>query len=428
MLEQLKGKRIAILGFGQEGQACLSYLMRHEIKPAAVLDLAPEPAAAIPGGIKYVGGEPYLDSLNDYDFIFRSPGLPRMHPKLLAYPNQDAIYSQTKLFFDLCPGMIVSVTGTKGKTTTACLLAQIFNADGRKVWMGGNMGTPILDFVDDIKPDDVTVLELSSFQCQDLHKSPHIGVILNITQDHLDDGTFRPSSHSTHQEYVLAKANLIAHQGPGDVAVLHPALGPEFTGSVKGRKVIIDPKSAAKYRRKILGDHNLDNIAAAAAAAAAAGVTEEVIAKAVESFAGVPQRLQKVTESNGVSYYNDSASTNPDSTIAAISSFTQPIILIVGGSEKNLDFTALGRRIVTAPNVKGLVVIGQVARKILAAVKGFAGQTSAGASDMAEIIAQARSMAEPGDVILLSPGAASFGMFRNSKDRGNKFDQEAMRS
>jgi UDP-N-acetylmuramoylalanine--D-glutamate ligase len=418
MLEQLTGKKIAILGFGQEGQACLSYLTRHGIKPTAILDLAPEPGAAIPAGVNYVGGESYLDALKDYDFIFRSPGMPRMHPKLLAYPNQAAIYSQTKLFFDLCPSMIVAVTGTKGKTTTANLMAQIFTAAGKKVWMGGNMGTPLLEFVDDIKPEDVTVLELSSFQTHDLHKSPHVGVILNVTQDHLDDGT----------EYVRAKANLIAHQGSDDVAVLHPALGAEFIGSGQGRKVILDPKSAAKYKRTILGEHNLENIAAASQAALAAGVTEDVIAQAVGSFAGVPQRLQKVAETGGISYYNDSASTNPDSTIAAIASFTQPIILILGGSEKNLDFAELGRKIVSAPNVKGLVVIGQVAKKILASAKGYSGQTAAGAKNMAEIVAQARAMAEPGDVILLSPGAASFGMFKNSKDRGNQFDAEVKRT
>jgi UDP-N-acetylmuramoylalanine--D-glutamate ligase len=424
MLEKFIGKRIAILGFGKEGQATFDYLSRHGVQISAILDQAAAPKFHVPEGARYVGGESYLDGLDEFDFIFRSPGFPRTHPRLSSFPNQENIYSHMKLFLDLCPCIVVAVTGTKGKTTTAALIDHIMKCAGKRTFLGGNIGQPPLNFVDAVSADDVVVLEISSFQSQDLHRSPHIGVILNVTQDHLDDGTFRPASHASLQEYLEAKANLIKHQSPKDFAILHPALGGLFTGSGQGKKVVFDPASAASYQTRLLGSHNLENISAAVAAMQVLGQTEDVIRKGVAGFPGVAQRLQLVAEKRGVKYYNDSASTNPDSTIAAISSFSQPVILIVGGSEKGLDYTELGQKIVNSPHVRGLVLVGQVAPKILSAISGFKGEIRDGAHNMEEIVRQADSIAASGDVVLLSPAAASFDMFENSKDRGVQFDRE----
>jgi UDP-N-acetylmuramoylalanine--D-glutamate ligase len=427
-MPQFNDKKIAILGFGQEGQATFEYFGKTQIKVAAVLDAKPELSPDLKSklneaGVDYIGGENYLDHLPEYEVIFRSPGIPRLHPKLLAYPDQEAIYSVTKLFFDLCPCPIIAVTGTKGKTTTASLMTEMLKTAGKKVFLGGNIGRPPLSFLNELTSDSVVVLELSSFQTQDLHKSPKVGVILNVTQDHLDDGTFRAASHSTQDEYLRAKAQLIAHQTEDDFAVLHPALGEIFRNAGQGKKIIINPGKYKNWERQLLGEHNLENIAAAAAACSAFGIPEEFLRTGVAAFTGVAQRLQVVGQKNGVKYVNDSASTNPDSTIAALISFAENIILIVGGSEKGLDYAPLGKKILELPNVKAIIAIGQIAPRILAAIKGFNGTILTGAADMKEIMKQANSVATSGDIVLLSPAAASFGMFENSKDRGNQFNK-----
>lgn len=408
MAIDLNNKKIAILGFGVEGQAVAEYLKKKNIPLAAILDQKENPN--------------YLDNLSDYDVIFRSPGVPRNHPKLLAYPNQENIYSMTKLFFDLCPCPIISVTGTKGKTTTTSLIYEIIKASGKKTFLGGNIGKPLLEFVDDLDAESVAVVEMSSFQAQDLQKSPHVGVILNVTHDHLDDGTFRPASHTTQDEYLRAKAQMIANQGPEDFAVLHYELGEIFTKSGQGKKIIFKPEDAAGYETKLLGQHNLENISAAVHAAQAFGIPEGVIKQAVAEFKGVPQRLEVVAEKNGIKFVNDSASTNPDSTIAAIKAFDSNLVLIIGGSDKQLDYTDLCKLIIKSPHIKALVVIGQIQGLILSAVQGYKGQVLTGATNMQEIITQALSVTKPGDTILLSPAAASFGMFKHSKDRGQQFN------
>lgn len=428
MITQLTDKKIAILGFGKEGQATFDYLVNKGVKVSAVLDLnptqRPEQATRIDqSGAVYIGGEGYMDSLNEYGMIFRSPGVPRLHPKLVAYADQSKIYSHIKLFFDLCPCPIIAVTGTKGKTTTATLINQILTDTGKKVFLGGNIGEPPLNFIDKLTSDFVVVLEVSSFQSQDLHASPNIGVILNVTHDHLDDGTFRAASHVTNEEYILAKAQLIANQKSSDVAVLHPDLDDRFLKSGQGKKLIFHPLDFADWNRKLIGDHNLENIAAAVLACREFGIEENVIKNTVASFTGVAQRLQVIAEKNGIKYVNDSASTNPDATIAAVNSFENGVILIAGGSDKGLDYTEFGQAIVVAAQVKALVLIGQITPQIIDSVKGFTGKILTGAANMAEILEQANSVAEKGDVVLLSPAAASFGMFANSKDRGIQFDE-----
>ncbi len=426
MLDSLKQKKIAILGFGKEGQATFEYLKKHGVSVAAVLDKNAEQfnnAQTDLSGVTCIGGEAYLDSINEFDLLFRAPGIPRNHPKLLAYKNQDAVYSHTKLFFEICPCDVVGVTGTKGKTTTASLIYEILKRSGKSVFLGGNIGVPPLSFVDHLNSDSVAVLELSSFQTIDLHKSPHTGVILTVTSDHLDDGSFRPSSHSTTAEYLGAKAQMIAHQDENDFAILHPSLGEVFLNSGRGRKIFFDAKSYEGYLTNLLGSHNFENIAAAAETCKALGVAEDVIRIAVAEFAGVPQRLQFVGEKNGIKYVNDSASTNPDSTLAAIESFDSGLVLIIGGYDKGIDYKNLCARILSANHIKGLVVVGDLSAKLLPLLQGFKGKILTGSQNMQEIIDQANSLAETGDVILLSPAAASFGMFKDSKDRGSQFDQ-----
>lgn len=409
MAIDLKDKKIAILGYGVEGKAVEAYLLSKNILVSAILDQTSDPN--------------YLDKLNDFDVLFRSPGVPRNHPKLLAFKNQENIYSQTKLFFDLCPCPIIAVTGTKGKTTTTSLIFEIVKTSGKNAFLGGNIGEPLFNFIDKLDVNSVAVIELSSFQCQDLHKSPHVGVILNVTHDHLDNGTYRPSSHSSLEEYMQAKAQLIANQTPDDFAILHPALSETFTKSGLGKKVIFNPEDVVGYETKLIGKHNFENIAAAVKACQVFGIDDETIKNAVAEFKGVAQRLELVAEKNGIKYVNDSSSTNPDSTAAAIDAFDSNIILIIGGSDKQLDYTELGKKIVESDHIKTLIIIGDIAPQISEAVSGFKGEILIGAQDMSQIMKQVRSVAKSGDVVLLSPAAASFGMFKNSKDRGQQFNE-----
>ncbi|MBX4187510.1 MAG: UDP-N-acetylmuramoyl-L-alanine--D-glutamate ligase [Candidatus Doudnabacteria bacterium] len=422
MLDFLGGKKIAILGFGKEGQATFEFLKQNRIFVNAVLDKE-KPTVEVPANVELITGPGYLDGLSNFDYIFRSPGFPRMHPKLIEFSVQENILSHIKLFLRLCPCPVIAVTGTKGKTTTTSLIYEILKNSKEKVFLGGNMGVPPLGFLNELDKSSIVILELSSFQTIDLDNSPHVGVILAVTHDHLDDGTFKPSSHSTLGEYLQAKAQMIAKQNENDFAILHSGLNEIFKKSGMGKKIFFEPNDALLYKHKLLGKHNLENIAAAAKACSVVGVSEEAIKSGIQNFSGVAQRLQLVAKKNEIAFINDSASTNPDSTIAAVDSFDNNITLILGGSRKGLDYTELGEKIVSSKQVKDLVIIGEVTDEIGRACSGFQGRILTGAKNMKEIIDQALSLTEAGGTVLFSPAAASFDMFKNSKDRGNQFDQ-----
>lgn len=432
VIEFLKNKKIALLGAGVEGISTLNFLLSEKITVSAILDQRQDSVSEIrsvleENNIELRTGDEYLDGLDDFDILFKTPGIPRLHPQLVKFKNQENIYNHTRLFFDLCPCSIIAVTGTKGKTTTTTLIYEIIKKSGKDVHLGGNIGQPPLDFYQKLSEDSIVVLELSSFQTQDLHKSPHIGVILNVTQDHLDvKQTFKAASHATLDEYIMAKTNLIVNQTENDFAVLHPQLPKIFSESGKGEKVIVNFSEAQNYPSKLLGSHNLENVATAVTVAKLLDIPDEIIKLACAEFKSVMQRLELVREFNGIKYVNDSASTNPDSTIAAIKSFIEPIILIVGGSDKGLDYAELGGVIKNTSNIKKLVIIGETTGKIQNAITGFSRIVSLGARNMSEILEQAKQSAQPGDVILLSPAAASFDMFKNSKDRGQLFTQLVM--
>jgi UDP-N-acetylmuramoylalanine--D-glutamate ligase len=293
-------------------------------------------------------------------------------------------------------------------------LAKILSASGKQVWLGGNIGRDPFEFLDQIQAEDFVILELSSFQLQDLQQSPHVAIVLNITSDHLNH-------HKSRDEYVQAKSAILAFQTVSDIAILHPDLPDWFKQLGAGQKIFFDPTEASGFETKLLGRHNWENIAAATQAAKQLGIEETQIRQAVAEFEALPHRLKSLGQINGVTYVDDAFSTNIDPTIAAIEAIATPLILIVGGFDKGLDFKPLGEKIIQTPNLKGLVVIGQVTDKILSAVKGFGGKVLSGAKSMPEIIGQARSIAVPGDTILFSPGTASFDMFKNEQDRGEQF-------
>jgi UDP-N-acetylmuramoylalanine--D-glutamate ligase len=388
-------------------------------------------------------GKEYLKNLERFDVVVRTPGMSLRLPQLRGRE----LTSSTKLFFSLCPAPIIGVTGTKGKGTTSTLIAKMLEGAGKKVWLGGNVGTPLLSQVRSVQPSDTVVLELSSFQLEDCRQSPHIAVVLKITQEHLvNQDTLASNFHESREAYVEAKKSIVRYQKKSDVVILNADDPTSLSFAAETKAQILyfsrtDRSAAALVKdqtvylgkekicslgeMKMRGMHNLDNIAAAALAAHAAGVSSDAIRKAALAFEGLEHRLETVREARGVLYVNDSFSTVPETAIAAIESFHENIILVAGGSEKGSDFTALGKTIASR-TVKTLVAVGLMAGRIVRAAKdaGYAGRIITGARSMHEIVSIASKEAEPGDVVLLSPACASFDMFKNYKERGKLFKHE----
>jgi UDP-N-acetylmuramoylalanine--D-glutamate ligase len=419
---------IAVVGEGLEGKSSAEFLKKKGAK-VTVLDQK--------------NGENYLENLNSYDLIIRSPGV-RL-ADLDLHVSRDKITSQTKLFFDLCPAQIIGVTGTKGKGTTSSLIYEMLKEEGKDVYLGGNIGVPPFEFLDKLTKDSLVVLEMSSFQLHDLHKSPHISVFLMVTSEHLD-------YHKDTREYVEAKRNILNHQTPDDFAVInrdYPASN-ESDISTEGKvyfvsrerevdegcfaregKVVlrVDGKSTEVLNTVELllkGEHNFENVCAAVMAAYLAGASIESIKTALKSFKGLEHRLELVDRINGVEYYNDSFSTTPETAIAAIQAFNNPEILVLGGSSKDSDFSELGRIIGKSENIKAIIGIGEEWERIKASIPKTASPylLIEGAKSMHQVVHAASRIAAPGDVVLLSPACASFGMFENYKDRGMQFKEE----
>ena len=426
-----KNKKIAVVGKGMEGESSAKFL-KNKGADVAIIDEKQ--------------GKDYLEDLDQYDLVVRSPGV--KISLLEKYVLRGKITSQIKIFFDFCPSEIIGVTGTKGKGTTASLVYEMLKKQGIDAYLGGNIGLPPFDFLDKLTPQSKVVLELSSFQLMDLKKSPHIAVVLMITSEHLN-------YHGSVDEYIDAKRNILRGQSEKDFAILnrdYPATnesdihthGKVFQVSreqetveegcfvrdgkvwlkVEGQEIkIIDTKEIL-----LPGKHNFENVCAATVAAYLAGVSKENIAWVLKTFKGLEHRLELVATVNGVRYYDDSFSTTPETAIAAIEAFKEPEILILGGSSKNSNFSELGKIISKAGNIKAIIGIGMEWEKIKAEISIHNSQIPVveGAKDMATIVQAAVKIAEKGDVVLLTPACASFGMFKNYKDRGEQFKKEAV--
>lgn len=423
--------KVAIIGAGVEGQASARYWLA-KAADVTVHDLATD--VVVPKGAHAVLGEDYLKGLNAYDLVVRSPGV-----KPRDIKTTTPVTSGVREFFQHCPARIIGVTGTKGKGTTSTLITKILEAAGKRVWLGGNIGRSPLDFLDKVRASDLVVLELSSFQLMDLDISPHIGVCLMIAPEHMD-------WHGNIREYVAAKGNLFWHQQPGDVAI-YDALN-DFSTQIAqlspGTKIpyLQDPGafvngSAIEIGGTVvcqtnevglLGPHNLENVCAAITATREIlGDNFEPARRAIREFKGLEHRLEYVGERDGVRFYDDSFSTTPETAMAALASFEEPKILILGGSDKKSEYGALGRAVAEA-NVREVVLVGLMGPKIKSALNdaGFTAVRDGGGT-MIEVVAAARAAARHGDVVVLSPAAASFDMFRNYKDRGEQFSS-AVRS
>jgi UDP-N-acetylmuramoylalanine--D-glutamate ligase len=406
-MNELKGKKICVLGDGADTQDVVPYLQKlgGEI---TVLDEKKD-------------GKPFGD-LRGYEVIVRSPGVYRYRPEIVeAEQTGVVITSKTKLFFQYSPTKnIIGVTGTKGKGTTTTLIYEMLKAGGKEVFIGGNIGKPLFSEIDSMTPKSWVVIEMSSFQLIDMEVSPHIAVVLMVTQEHLD-------WHKDNDEYVRAKGSITKFQGANDFVVVNK----DYPNSVKigqmgkGQKVWVSGRDWAGQMR-LRGEHNRENMAAAAAAAKIAGVQYLVINKVAGEFKGLEHRLEEVATVGGVMYFDDSFSTVPETTMAAIKAFNEPVVLIAGGSEKGSDFTELGKVIVGAKNVRAVLVIGLMAERISRAIQQAGGgvEVMPGGETMGQIVHKAHDIARAGDVVVLSPAAASFDMFKNYKDRGVQFKSQ----
>jgi len=448
MYEKFRNKKIAVLGFGVEGKATYEELLKHGIE-ATILDRAEkEDFLKQNPDIKSetVLGKDYLGSLSDFEVIFKSPGIPILLPEIQkAIDAGIKVTSQIEFFFENAPGTIIGLTGTKGKGTTSSLIYEILKKAKKKVFLAGNIGLPAIDFLDSMDESSIMVLELSSFQLQTLKRSPKIAVILNITSDHLD-------YHQTVKEYREAKANIVRFQKKDDFAVINAdyevpmdfakkSAGQKKYFSkekpvngcyVQGNRIFLETTGGVislldTKELQLKGAHNLENITAAIEAAYLAGADERAITEAVKDFKGLEHRLEFVREFENVKYYNDSFSTVPETAIAAINSFAEPKIIILGGSYKGSNYNELGK-VIRQSNTKALILVGQMAAEIEKAVGAdFKGKKIIGISDMGEMVKAAREIAQKGDVVLLSPACASFGLFKNYKDRGEQFKNAVRR-
>ena len=433
--------RIAIAGYGVEGRSNYTYWNTPE-NSLTIVDERTE-LDDLPDGAEFWLGQGAFEKLADFDMVIRSAGVA---PRKIA--TNGKIWSATNEFFAKCPAPIIGVTGTKGKGTTCSLIASILRKAGKTVHLVGNIGTPALDVLPEIHESDIVVYELSSFQLWDLEKSPCIAVVLMIEPDHLD-------VHEDLGEYVAAKKNIRRYQRGYDSCFYHPTnelsrdiasteLVHEPTGSptsidlaeryavpddgqayVKdGFFCVQDRKICSIDHLKLPGAHNLENACAAISAISELScwseISDEMIARGLADFTGLDHRLKFVREVGGVKYYDDSIATTPGSAIAALRSFDQPKIIILGGSEKGADYAEI---IETAKEVRARVIaIGQTGRRMyeLCKEKGVAVELLKNVN-MRAIVKKARMQANSGDVVILSPASASFDMFKNAKDRGDQF-------
>ncbi|MBO4419695.1 MAG: UDP-N-acetylmuramoyl-L-alanine--D-glutamate ligase [Oscillospiraceae bacterium] len=449
--EKLKGKHVLVLGVGVSNRPLVRLLLKYGIDVTCcdktsrekldqeVLELEAQ-------GAKLHLGEGYLDGIAG-DVVFRTPGLHPDTPQIKALRESGAVItSEMEAFFAVCPAQIIAVTGSDGKTTTSTLISELLKKQGYRVWLGGNIGTPLLVKADDMEPTDQVVLELSSFQLMYFPYSPHTAVITNLSPNHLD-------IHRDMEEYVTAKENLYLHQKPGDLLILNRdnsfthSFAPKARGQVEEFSRLTEPERGVFLRdgviwrkgentEKVLdqsdillpGIHNVENYMAAILAVGDRVSTENIRAVA-RSFGGVEHRIELVREKDGVRYYNDSIASSPTRTIAGLRSFNQKLILIAGGYDKHVPFEPLGPEIVD--HVKLLILTGATAPKIEAAVLAAPNYVPGSPEilheeDFYEAIRLASRKAKPGDSVILSPAGPAFDKFKNFMVRGKEFKRTVM--
>ncbi len=447
--EYIRFRKVAVIGLGVSNLPLLDYLYE---KKAQVTVFDERTIDEIPQNIitkintyefKYSFGKNCLEKLKGFNIIFRSPSCLPTRKELQEEADRGAIVTtEVEMLMEMCPCKIIGVTGSDGKTTTTSMINAILKKAGYNTFLGGNIGTPLFTKLPEIKPDDIVVLELSSFQLMNMQISPDIAVITNITPNHLN-------IHKDYQEYIDAKKNIFKNQDESGILILN--YDNDITRScakeAKGKVIFFSSKEKLdngfivdeeiikecedKVRKHILntnevilrGNHNFQNIATALAATKTL-VDTDIAVQAIKEFKPVEHRIEFIREIDGVKWYNDSASSSPTRTLSGINAFKENIVLIAGGYDKNLDYEPLAKPVLD--KVSTLILIGQTAEKIFDVVKNEADKQNKKidiymCDSLEQTIDIAKKTSKKGDVVLFSPASASFDMFKNFADRGEKF-------
>ena len=445
------GKRVLILGAARQGLALARWLSLHgaqvtlsDTRSESELRAARESLAEYPIDWAF-GGHP-LELLDTADVLCLSGGVPLTLPIVAeAIKRGVALSNDSQIFMEAVPCRTIGITGSAGKTTTTTLVGNMAkSAYGDKAYVGGNIGDPLINYVDDMKAGDIAILELSSFQLDQMTLSPNVAAILNVTPNHLD-------RHGTMEAYTAAKARILEFQSEKDAAVLgrddrsawslrNKVLGKLYTFSLEELEEglngaylqdgLLNLRDGDAYLPLILrekislrGDHNISNVLAAFAIGHAAGFPLDSMLEAAEEFRGVPHRLELVRELRGVRWYNNSIATAPERTIAAIRAFDEPIVLLLGGRDKDLPWEDLMQLV--GERVDHVVLFGEAAEKIQKTAERIGLHENESAftrvQGLYEAVNHAAEIAEPGDVVLLSPGGTSFDEFKDFAERGERF-------
>ena len=452
--EYIKYRKVAVIGLGVSNIPLIDYLYIHKANVTVFDD---RPIDKLPQdiitkitnyGFAFSFGENSLNKLHNFDLIFRSPSCLPTKPELEAEAQRGAIVTtEIELLMKMCPSKIIGITGSDGKTTTTSLVNSILQKAGYKTFLGGNIGTPLFTKLNEMTPQDIVVLELSSFQLMGMEVSPKIAAITNITPNHLN-------IHKDYEEYIEAKKNIFKNQDENGIVVLNydNEITRNCSKEVNGKVVFFSSKEKLdngyivdddivkecndKIRKHIIsrddiilrGKHNLENIATALAITSTL-VDTDVAIEAIKEFKPVAHRIEFVREIDGIKWYNDAASSSPTRTLSGINAFKEDIVLIAGGYDKNLDYAPLAKPILQ--KVKTLILIGQTANKIFDAVKNEMDEQNKEvkiymADSLEQAVEIAKKHAQPGQVVLFSPASASFDMFKDFADRGNKFKKIVM--
>lgn len=425
--------KIAIAGYGQEGKVSLDYFQKKYPEAEIVVVDESESIGDLPSDVQSRLGKGAFSNLDGFDLVVRTAGLSPAKIK-----TDGKIWSATNEFFAESPAKIIGVTGTKGKGTTCSLVTEILREAGKTVHLVGNIGVPALELLSEIEPSDVVVYELSSFQLWDLETSPHVAGVLMIEPDHLD-------VHSDFEEYIQAKSQITSHQNSQDAVVYHPtnSYSARIASAGSGQKIkyatsddggvyvesnnfcVQDEIICSTDALKIVGAHNQENACAAISIALRFTSDYGAVERGLGNFTGLPHRLKFVAEKSGVKYYDDSIATTPGSALAAVKSFDEPKVLLLGGHDKGGDLTEV---ISTCSRLQVKVVAYGANRNDLAKLCNEYGvEHYVVDGDIVDVVNQASQVAEGGGVVILSPAAASFDMFANYKERGDLFS-EAVRN
>lgn len=425
--------KVAIVGYGLEGESNYKYWSKLT-DDITIVDENLNPSRLIPEDAKTILGPGSTEKLQGYDLVVRTAGL---SPKKIKTDGK--IWSSTNEFFSKCPAPIIAVTGTKGKGTTSSLIAKIMEETGKKIWLLGNIGIAPLNELENIESQDLVVFEISSFQLWDAEFSPHISVILPIEPEHLD-------VHDDFSDYLYAKSNIRKYQSETDICIYNSKdknsrfaaevsnkgklipYGLKNSGGVyvqDGNFYIEEQKICSVSTMKLIGKHNVDNACAAMTAAYYSGASIDNIKDGLSKFSGLPHRLEFVRTVDGVDYYNDTCATAPSATAAAIKSFDKPEVIIIGGKHKGGPLDQLIDSINSNKNkIRQLILIGASREDFFEILSKNCTEVKIIKTDykkMFEIVKYASEISKSGDVVVLSPGCASFDMFKDYYDRGNQF-------